>query len=673
MASPPTDVPSQRRDQRTQQAQLAHLRHELRTPLNAILGYSEMLMEDLAGAERPGLLTDLRRIHHAGSELVGLVSQLLDPGAIAARGELDPAALAAELRRELITPLNTVIGYAEMLLEEIIGADLEDRLAPDLHSIAEAARSFLGLVHDADGLLGAGPLDVKASDQALARDAVASIPSLEAAPPAAAAAAGRILVVDDNPINRHLLRRSLEREGHEVTSAENGVEALEILGTQRFDLLLLDVMMPEMNGFEVLHHLRDTEAWREIPVIMISALDEMDSVVRCIEMGAEDYLPKPFNPVLLKARIGACLEKKRLHDLERENQQRLQELNAALEVRNRFIRETFGRYLSDEVVERLLESPAGRKLGGQKRVVTALMADLRGFTTISERLPAEDVVNVINNFLEEMTDIIFKHQGTIDEFIGDSILAVFGAPILREDDARRAVACAVEMQLAMPAVNERNRRAGYPTVAMGIGINTGSMVVGNIGSRRRTKYGVVGREIVLASRIESCTIGGQILISESTARACGPILRIDDELTITPKGVRDPVRIYAVGGIGGDYDLQLPLPRAPTLSPVEPPRPVRVAVIEGKRVGEASYDGELVGLGRGIARIACDAPVVRLDNVRIALVELERTVVEADLYGKVMRLGDAGTFEAAFTAGPPEAMAYLDGLVGGRSDEGRQG
>ena len=330
---------------------------------------------------------------------------------------------------------------------------------------------------------------------------------------------GSLLVVDDNEINRDLLSRYLARLGHTVQAAPDGRRALEMIATGAFDLVLLDIMMPELNGYQVLQHLKDSPNWRDLPVIMISALDEMDSVVRCIELGAADYLSKPFNPVLLRARVGACLEKKRLRDLEKDQKRQLQELNAALEVRNRFIRQTFGRYLSDEIVETILEKPDGLKIGGEKRQATILMSDLRGFTSLSEGLPAEDVVSMVNIYLETMTEIILKYQGTIDEFIGDGILVIFGAPFQRPDDARRAVACAVDMQLAMASVNDRNRQAGYPEVALGIGVNTGKMVVGNIGSKKRTKYGVVGRNVNLTSRIESYTVGGQIFISENTLKA----------------------------------------------------------------------------------------------------------------------------------------------------------
>jgi adenylate cyclase len=328
--------------------------------------------------------------------------------------------------------------------------------------------------------------------------------------------------------------------------------------SEQFDLVLLDVVMPEMDGYQTLRKLKDHDVWRDIPVIMISAVNQMSSLVRCIEMGAEDYLPKTFDPVLLKARIDACLEKKRLRDSEVRQQRRLHQLNRALQVRNRFIRETFGRYLSNEIVESLLETPTGLKLGGEKRTVTILMADLRGFTSMSEKLPPEDVVNIINIYLETMTEIIFRYQGTIDEFIGDAILAIFGAPIQRDNDARRAVACSLEMQLAMTSVNDYCQRAGYPDTAMGIGINTGEVVVGNIGGKKRTKYGVVGLNVNLTSRIESYTVGGQILISEATLGACGPILRTDGRVEVMPKGFSRPIVIYEVGGIGGEYGLYLP-------------------------------------------------------------------------------------------------------------------
>lgn len=241
-----------------------------------------------------------------------------------------------------------------------------------------------------------------------------------------------------------------------------------------------------------------------------------------------------------------------------KQQLKLKELNDLLDIRNRFIRKVFGQYHSDDIAEMILESPGGASLGGEKRVVTVLLSDLRGFTAISERLSAENVVKMINIYLEVMIDVIFKYNGTIDEFLGDGILAVFGAPVLGDDDARRGVACAVDMQLAMEEVNRRNRDAGLPELEMGIGVNTGELVFGNMGSYKRTKFGVVGSHVNLVARIESYSVGGQILISESTKNSCGPILRVLNRMNVLPKGVQKRINIYDIGGIYGDYNLFLP-------------------------------------------------------------------------------------------------------------------
>ena len=475
-----------------------------------------------------------------------------------------------------------------------------------------------------------------------------------------------LLVVDDNEDNRYTLTRRLAREGYtNLTTATNGREALDLLQAKPFDLVLLDIMMPDMNGYEVLECMRAGAELRNIPVIMISALNEIDSVIRCIELGAEDYLPKPFNPTLLRARVGASLEKKRLRDLEKEQERQLQELNAALEVRNRFIRQTFGRYLSDDIVESILERQDGLNIGGEKRLATILMSDLRGFTSLSEGLPAEDVVAMLNIYLETMTDIILKYQGTIDEFIGDGILVIFGAPFQRPDDARRAVACAVAMQLAMASVNERNHQAGYPEVALGIGINTGKMVVGNIGSKKRMKYGVVGSRVNLTSRIESYTVGGQIFISEDTLKACGDIVRLDQVMQVSPKGVKELLTIYDVGGIGGDY--QLYLPPKPKLDWLELRHPLQIqfTVLEGKHVGELRNKALMTKLAAKMAEIKAETLPPRFANLRLSLYDFDARLITDNLYAKVLEyLSDTPPiFQVNFTAISSEAETFLTELL----------
>ena len=645
---------------------LATLRHELRTPLNAIIGYSEMLMEDAGDWGLKGLIPDLGKIRAAGRQLLVIVNEILNPVKIGPSGaEPDRDDFGARLRIELRTPLDSIIDCSGMLLKQADDMGQSDFVL-DIRKIRTAADSFMKLIDDIDSVSKTGPVmtglrSTTASPRI--RSAMRSLHAREE-PAGAIANRGSVLVVDDNEMNLDLMKRYLNRQGHLVTVAESGRRALELMKSGPFDLVLLDVMMPEMDGYEVLREIKGNEEWRHLPVIMISALDEMDSVVRCIEIGAEDYLPKPFDPVLLKARTDACLEKKRLRDIEVEHQRLLSELNTALEVRNRFLQKIFGRYLSDEVVHSILETPDGLKIGGEKRDVTIMMADLRGFTSISEQTSPESVVDILTVFLETMTDIILKYQGTINEFIGDAILVIFGAPLPREDHAVRAVACAIEMQLAMDEVNQRIANAGNPQIAMGIGINTGSAVVGNIGSSRRAAYTVIGRNVNLASRIESCTAGGQIFISGSTREACGERLKIVDRMEIVAKGVKGPIAIYEVGGIHGDHDLVLPEKEDAVLPRLENPLNIKFTVLARKRVSAEAFAGTLVGLLGNSALVEADTVPERFAEIKICLFNCTGDEVTDDLFAKIVSIipGSPVTFRISFTSVSSEARSFFEML-----------
>ena len=228
----------------------------------------------------------------------------------------------------------------------------------------------------------------------------------------------------------------------------------------------------------------------------------------------------------------------------------LQSQAEALARRSQFIREAFGRYVSEEVVAQLLDAPEGFELGGELRKVTILMSDLRDFTALAECLEPQEVMTFLNRYLEAMVDVILAYRGTIIEILGDGLLVLFGAPLSRDDDAERAVACALAMQLRMDDTNAPNHRAGLPEVDMGIGIHTAEVVVGHIGSQQRTKYGVVG-SANLTGRIESYTTGGQILIAPTTYAETATILTVSHQLTVAPKGVAAPITLSAVSGIGG--------------------------------------------------------------------------------------------------------------------------
>ncbi|MBW1941872.1 MAG: response regulator [Deltaproteobacteria bacterium] len=650
---------------RAQRALLANLRHELRTPLNAIIGYSEMLLEDAEDQGHKKFISDLHKIHSAGSQLLVLVNDILDPAKTnSGQADLALEILAVKLRHELRTPLNAIIGYSEMLLEDAEDQD-QEAFIPDLIKIHSAGERFLSLINDLVNVstpeTGVVEPYLESSEAwSMIQDVVSSIRPLQEGDGTVAAERGSLLVVDDNEMNRDLLARHIERQGHTVTVAANGRQALEIIKTHSFHLVLLDIMMPEMNGYQVLQHLKENDNWRDIPVIMISALDEMDSVVRCIEMGAEDYLPKPFNPILLRARISSCLEKKRLRDLEAEQKRRLIELNKALEVRNRFIRATFGRYLSDEIVNSILETPEGVKLGGEKRKVTIMMTDLRGFTVLSERLKPEQVVQMLNSYFEVMVDVVLQYNGTINEIIGDALLVIFGAPQEMSDRAQLAIACAIEMQNAMSKVNEKNRAQGLPELEMGIGLNETEVIVGNIGSSKRSKYAVVGSGVNMTSRIESYSVGGQILISESVYREAVEILRIDARRDVLPKGVETPLRIYEVGGIAGNYNLALER-QDPAIVTLARRIPVHYTVLEGKSVGEKEIEGSIARLSKNCAEITLLRRVRPLTNLKMILGDVDEKLSTRHFYGKVIeRPGTKGPGQMIrFTSVPPEVDAYF--------------
>jgi class 3 adenylate cyclase len=318
---------------------------------------------------------------------------------------------------------------------------------------------------------------------------------------------GRVLVVDDDRVNRTLLTRSLERDGHRVRCAENGLEALEVLRDEPCDVVLLDIVMPKLDGVSLLERIKADPALHDLPVIMISGVDETDSVVHCIEIGADDYLPKPFDPVLLRARIGAGLTKKRLHELERER-----------------LRGVFSRFVPEHVVEDVLErTDDDLRLGGSRDLGTVMFADLRDFTAFSESTGPQRVIELLNEYFGEMTEAIFEHGGTLVGYRGDGLLAVFGAPIPLDDHADRSLAAAREMLgVRLPRFNrwlgEHGLGKGF---TMGIGLNSGGFMSGNVGSARQLEYTVHGDTVNTAARLEAMTKTAErsILVAESTCQA----------------------------------------------------------------------------------------------------------------------------------------------------------
>jgi class 3 adenylate cyclase/HAMP domain-containing protein len=340
-------------------------------------------------------------------------------------------------------------------------------------------------------------------------------------------------------------------------------------------------------------------------------------------------------------------------------EQKVIQRTAELETRNSLIRKVFGRYLSNEVVATLLEDPAGLALGGERRKITLLTSDLRGFTATAERLPPEDVISVLNCYLEHMADAITDYEGTIDEFMGDGILVLFGAPTARRDDTERAIACAVAMQLAMQPVNEQMRHWGLPPLEMGIGIHTGEVVVGNIGSEKRTKYGVVGDQVNLTYRIESCSVGGQILISEAVKQEVGELLTIAGAKQVQLKGMQHAIAIYEVQGIAGTHNLILPSQEEQFMTLADP-LPCQYVLLDGKAIGDKPFFATLVQLSQKQALMRTDNLPQPLTNLKLNLL-LDNA--ELDVYAKVLDHPAAPNHcYLYFTAIPPAVQTALTTL-----------
>ncbi len=312
--------------------------------------------------------------------------------------------------------------------------------------------------------------------------------------------------------------------------------------------------------------------------------------------------------------------------------------NAMLEgLRQRdFIRDTFGRYVSPEVAQTLLESPEGLRLGGEKREITVLMTDLRGYTSLAETLDPAIVVQVLNGYLGRMTDILIEHGGTIDEFIGDAILAIFGAPMPHPDHAERAAACAIAMQLAMDEVNRDHAARGLPRLEMGIGLNTGEAVVGSVGSEKRAKYGVVGNTVNLAARVQACTVGGQVLLSPSTHARIREVAEVGPPLPVEVKGIREPLLLYELRALRGRYARRLPELAAGEAPETPVALPLRVWVIDGTRVRAEHVGGEVTRLGPRRLEARLEAELPPLANVRLRLRYPALGQDSGDLYGKVV-------------------------------------
>jgi adenylate cyclase len=510
----------------------AQLRHELRTPLNHIIGYAEMLLEELQDGHKPDLAARLRALRADARQFLTLLNGLLaggqtgTPDLVAARGTLGPLLERIRTAGETLRQRAAETGATALL------SDL-DRIRTATSRLAE----LLGL--------GRAPS---------AQEAARETGSAESGAGQGTQHRGVILVVDDNEENRDMLGRRLSRQGYEVLTAAGGRAALDSLAARPVDLVLLDVMMPDLDGFAVLQRLKADPTLRDIPVLMISALDELESVVRCIQLGAEDYLSKPFEPVLLQARIGACLEKKRLHDQAAHHLRELGEWNQTLERRvaeqvaqlERLSR--LKRFFSPQLAELIVTGGASDPLETHRRQVTVVFVDLRGFTSFAEMAEPEEVMALLREYHAEMGRLILEHEGTLERFTGDGMMIFFNDPVQVPNPDERAIRMAIAMRDRVAGLAVGWRKRGWD-LTLGVGIAQGYATIGAIGFEGRLDYGAIGTVTNLAARLCGEARGGQILISARVAAAVEEIIDAEDVGPVTFKGLARPVPTWSVRGL----------------------------------------------------------------------------------------------------------------------------
>jgi class 3 adenylate cyclase len=526
--------------ERQRRAGLANMRQELLAPVTALVGYGEILIEKTRGRGLEDLGPDLQRILSSARELLALTDRLLDGSGVVGRPSgVDLDELQAQLRHDLRNPLNAIKGYAELLLEELDGADAA-LARPDLEAVLGEADTLLSRIDVIVDFSSSGPnatlgKEVRGPVSSMVANLVRTVRPIEenAAPPDET---GRILVVDDNASNRDLLSRRLSHDGHHVVRAESGRRALEVLAVEDFDLILLDLLMPDLNGFQVLQRLKADERLRDIPVIMISGLQDTDSVIRCIEAGAEDYLPKPFNPVLLRARISAGLERKRWRDRERRYMDRIELEKQRHETLLRNI-------LPVQIVTRLNSGEA--VIADRIEQATILFADLVGFTAVAARVTPSVLVDNLNRIFSAFDDLCRRSGIEKIKTIGDAYMAAAGLPVPRPDHVERIADFALAMLDTLAILN--------PTLdvpfQIRVGIHTGPVVAGVIGSHRFL-YDVWGDSVNLASRLESRSLPGRIHVSPQVSRVLASGYQLEPRGLITLRGIGKIRTSFLIGRKG---------------------------------------------------------------------------------------------------------------------------
>lgn len=446
----------------------------------------------------------------------------------------------------------------------------------------------------------------------------------------------RLLVVDDEEdieaLFKGRFRKELRRGDYVLSFSSDPIQALQMVHENPdLEVLITDLNMPQMNGLDLLTEV--AKFGRPLKTIVLTAYNDLGNIRAAMMRGAFDFQVKPLDVEDLQATISKAVTMVRQLQAGDEARRHASELAK----QNRRVEDIFGRYVSEEVKAHLLACPEGHQ-GGERRTLTVLMADIRGFTRMSETLPPEEVVRVLNGYLAQATDVIFRWNGTINEILGDGLLVFFGAPISDGNATQHAVAAALELQLAVNELNTTHREQGLPELAIGIGVHAGEAVVGTIGSRRRQKYTAIGKNVNLVARIESHTVGGQVLVSDSAYREIRDIASTLGSFEVRVKGLTDPVVVHDVRGLAGNYDIQLPCADR-TLTRLVVHRPIGLAVIKDKVVGR-SHPAEVIASGEEAVRVRTHVVVAPFDDLMLDAAGGEAfvKVVECDVQEGVCEL-----------------------------------
>jgi class 3 adenylate cyclase len=480
--------------------QLSQLRHDLRNPLSEIVGFAELLIEEARERQLRTLMPGLDTIRQSANRILADLNHALNPDTL----RLSPDVLKGlketvrRLSEEILGTSQNLSDQCDELGQATLGEDLL-RISGSARRLREMAPTAL------DGLIGQGSLREAPTGRAPAGSVEDG--ALEANKAGAAGLAGAVLVVDDQESNRALLARRLRKQGYTVSLAENGRHALERLRARRFDLVLLDILMPEMDGVEVLRQVKADPELAHIPVLMLSALDELDAVVHCIGLGAEDYLPKPFPAAILQARVQACLANKRMSD--------------QLRIYTGWL---FGKTLFSQAVA----APGTLNLSRQER--TILFADIRGFTRWSESHAPEDVVTMLNRYFEAAEEIWANSSVIKTEYTGDEIMGVFPA-------AQDAVRIAQALRLGLGRLLEQ------VGLAIGVGLHIGPVIEGLMGGAEVKAYRFVGDTVNTAKRICSDAQPGQVLLSEAAFVQVAPDVVTGPAFELSAKGKAELLKV----------------------------------------------------------------------------------------------------------------------------------